>query len=302
MRFSYMYRLFLLALLTACGGGGGGGSGSGDDGVASTTVTLYASGLSGPKHMAFKGGSLYVANQNTDSIKVIGSSVDYFSASGFSSPIGMTVKGTDIYYTGTSSSDGQVVYKNKSSTPIISIGSTNNLYGLAFDSTKLYVANVSPNQIVLYNISNFQTISSTINVTEGSPQGLGVFGTDVYATVSNTTTASNNIIIKLSGSSYAPLSWGTFSLPNAIVFDGTYAYIANKGDVNGDGGYISRKKISDNSAAEVFIDSSTKGIWNTTHDEFCGLAGLAISGSYLYASNGTCTSGNNANTVLKIKL
>jgi len=176
---------------------------------------------------------------------------------------------------------------------------------LAFDSTKLYVANVSPNQIVLYNISNFQTISSTINVTEGSPQGLGVFGTDVYATVSNTTTASNNIIIKLSGSSYAALSWGTFSLPNAIVFDGTYAYIANKGDVNGDGGYISRKKMSDNSAAEVFIgnsDNSIKGIWNTTPAGFCGLAGLAISGSYLYASNGTCTSGNNANTVLKIKL
>jgi hypothetical protein len=301
MRFSYMYRLFLLALLTACGGGGGGGSGSGDDGVASTTVTLYASGLSGPKHMAFKGGSLYVANQNTDSIKVIGSSTDYFFASGFSSPIGVRVKGSDVYFTGTNANTGQVVYKNKSAVSEVPTGG-HNFYGLAFDKTQLYVAEVSPDQIVRYSISNFQLVSPTINVTQGSPQGLGVFGMDVYATVSNTTTASNNIIIKLSGSSYAALSWGTFSLPNAIVFDDTYAYIANKGDVNGDGGYISRKKMSDNSAAEVFIDSSTKGIWNTTHDEFCGLAGLAISGSYLYASNGTCTSGNNANTVLKIKL
>jgi hypothetical protein len=298
MRFSYIFCFLTLTMVTACGGGG---SGSGDDGVASTTVTLYASGLSGPKHMAFKGGSLYVANQNTDSIKVIGSSADYFSASGFSSPIGMTVKGTDIYYTGTNADTGQVVYKNTSSVSVVPTGG-HNFYGLAFDANQLYVAEVSPDQIARYSTSNFQLISPVIAVTQGSPQGIGIFGSNVYATVSNSTTSSNNIVIQLSGSTYQALSWGTFSLPNAIVFDGTYAYIANKGDVNGDGGYISRKKMSDNSAAEVFIDSSTKGIWNTTHDEFCGLAGLAISGSYLYASNGTCTSGNNANTVLKIKL
>jgi hypothetical protein len=298
MRFSYIFCFLTLTMVTACGGGG---SGSGDDGVASTTVTLYASGLSGPKHMAFKGGSLYVANQNTDSIKVIGSSADYFSASGFSSPIGMTVKGTDIYYTGTNADTGQVVYKNTSSVSVVPTGG-HNFYGLAFDANQLYVAEVSPDQIARYSTSNFQLISPVITVTQGSPQGIGIFGSNVYATVSNSTTSSNNIVIQLSGSTYQALSWGSFSLPNAIVFDGTYAYIANKGDVNGDGGYISRKKMSDNSAAEVFIDSSTKGIWNTTHHEFCGLAGLAISGSYLYASNGTCTSGNNANTVLKIKL
>ncbi len=297
MRFSYIVSLFLWALLAACGGGGG--SGSGDDGVASKTVTLFASGLSGPKHMAFKSGSLYIADQNTGSIKVAGSSTDYFSATGFSDPIGVTVKGSDVYYTGTDSNAGQVVYKNKSAVSVVPTGG-NNFYGLTFYNNQLYVADVGSNQIVRYT-SNFD-LDTIIDVTQGSPQGLGVFGTDVYATVSNTTTSVNNIIIKLSGSSYAPLYWGTFALPNAIVFDGTYAYIANKGDVNGDGGYISRKKMSDSSSsAEIFIDSST-GIWNSPQTGFCGLAGLAISGSYLYASNGTCTSGNNTNTVLKIKL
>jgi hypothetical protein len=289
IRFSYIFSCCVCFLATACGGGGP--TGTADDGVASKTVTLFASGLNGPKHMVFKDGNLYVANSGTNSIKNAQTGANYFSLNGFV-PFGMSLYGDDLFFTGTGSSAG--VYKNQTN-----IVSRDNYYGIGFANGKLYVADNTYSQVALYDIGNFNIVLETRAVPEGFLQGIGVSGSDVFVTVS-----TPGKVIKISGPTNEEMTWGNFSLPNAIVFDGTYAYIANKGDVNGDGGYISRKKMSDSSAAEVFIDGTT-GTWKTANTGFCGLAGLAISGSYLYASNGTChsvTSSTNANTVLKIKL
>lgn len=289
MRFSYVYCLLLLGFLAACGGGGAGGSG--DDGVTSKTVTLLASGLDQPKHMVFKDGTLYVANMGTNSIKNVVSGIDFFSLPSFQ-PFGLAVYGNDLFFTGTGSAGGAGIYKNQSNIVLKA-----NYYGVGFANGKLYVADNTTNQVATYDIaSNFSLDPVARAIPQGFPQGIGVSGSDVFVTVLDPGT-----VIKISGATNETMPWGGFNLPNAIVFDGTYAYIANKGDVTGSGGYISRKKMSDNSVAEVFISAST-GIWKTANPGFCGLAGLAISGSYLYASNGTCTSGTNANTVLKIKL
>jgi hypothetical protein len=288
LRLSFIFSLCLWGLLTACGGGGG--TGSGDDSVASKTVTLYASGLNEPKHMVFKDGTLYVANKLTNSIKNVATGTDYYSSAGFL-PFGMAVYGNDLFFTGTNNAFAGV-FKNQTN-----IVSNANYYGIGFANGKLYVADNAQNQVATYDIANNFSLDPVARaVPQGFIQGIGVLGNEVFVTVLNP-----GSVIKISGALNETMPWGTFSFPNAIVFDGTYAYIANKGDVNGNGGFISRKKMSDASLAEVFIDGST-GIWKTANPGFCGLAGLAISGSYLYASNGTCNSGTNANTVLKIKL
>jgi hypothetical protein len=286
LRLSFIFSLCLWGLLTACGGGGG--TGSGDDGVSSKTVTLFSSGLNGPKHMAFKDGNLYVANTGTQSIKNAQTGANYFSLPGFS-PFGMALYGNDLFFTGTGSSAG--IYKNQTNIVL-----RDNYYGIGFANGKLYVADNAYSQVAIYDIANFNIVLETRAVPQGFLQGVGVSGSDVFVTVS-----TPGKVIKISGPTNEEMIWGSFLLPNAIVFDATYAYIANKGDANGDGGYISRKKMSDASLAEVFIDGSS-GTWKTANPGFCGLAGLAISGSYLYASNGSCTSGTNANTLLKIKL
>lgn len=286
IRFSYIFSCCLCVLATACGGGGR--SVTVEDGMSSKTVTLFSSGLNGPKHMVFKDGNLYVANAGTHSIKNAQTGENYFSLNGFV-PFGMALYGNDLFFTGTGSSAG--IYKNQTNIVL-----RDNYYGIGFANGKLYVADNAYSQVATYDIANFNIVLETRAVPQGFLQGIGVSGSDVFVTVS-----APGKVIKISGPTNDEMAWGSFSLPNAIVFDGTYAYIANKGDVNGDGGYISRKKMSDSSAAEVFIDGTT-GNWKTNNPGFCGLAGLAISGSYLYASNGTCTSGNNANTVLKIKL
>ena len=291
IRFSYFLNLYLWAVLSACGGGGGGGGGaSGDDGVTSKTVALYAAGLSEPKHLVFKDGNLYVANTGTNSIKNVSTGTDYFSSAGFL-PFGMAVYANDLFFTGTNNAFAGI-FKNQTRIVI-----KENYYGIGFANGKLYVADNAPNQIATYDIANnFSLDPVARTVTQGFIQSIGVFGNEVFVTVLNPSS-----VVKISGATNETMAWGNFALPNAMVFDGTYLYIANKGNVNGDGGFISRKKMSDASLAEVFIDGSS-GTWKTANTGFCGLAGLAISGSYLYASNGTCTSGINANTILKIKL
>ena len=292
LRFSFIFSLCLWCLLTACGGGGGavGSGGSGDDGVSSKTVSLFSAALNEPKHMVFKDGNLYVANTGTNSIKNVSTGTDYFSSAGFL-PFGMAVYANDLFFTGTNNAFAGI-FKNQTRIVI-----KENLYGIGFANGKLYVADNAPNQIATYDIANnFSLDPVSRTIPQGFIQGIGVLGTEVFVTVLNP-----GSVVKVSGATLETMPWGNFTLPNAIVFDGTYAYIANKGTVNGEGGFISRKKMSDASSAEVFINATT-GTWKTTNPGFCGLAGLAISGSYLYASNGTCSSGNNANTILKIKL
>jgi hypothetical protein len=271
--------------------------------VLPKTTTTYTTGLNSPKHMVFKNGNLYIADQNSDTIKIAESFQNYLFLSGFR-PIGMASNGTDIFSTGVDSNTGQVVFKNSTISSMVPTGG-NNFYGLTFAGNFLYVAEVSPPQIVKYQTANnfdSTSISQIFSLTNGSPQGLGTYASEVYATVSDTGVSANNSVIKLTAGGYQVLtSWGTFNLPNAIVFDSNYAYIANKGNTSGDGGYISRKNMLDSNPAEIYLDAS-KGIWSGLSPGFCGLAGLAIKDGYLYASNGACTGSVNANTVLKIKL
>ena len=283
--------------LVGCGGGGS------VEVVLPKTTRTYTTGLSSPKHLVFRNGNLYIANQNSDNIKIAETSENYLSLPGFR-PIGLALNGNDIFSTGVDTNTGQVVFKNSTVNSIVPTGG-NNFYGLTFASNFLYVAEVSPPQIVKYQTSNnfdSTSINQIFRVLNGSPQGLGTYASEVYATVSDTGVSANNSVIKLTAGAYQVLtSWGTFNLPNAIVFDSNYAYIANKGNTSGDDGYISRKNMLDASPAEVYLDASS-GIWSGLSPGFCGLAGLAIKDGYLYASNGTCTGNVNANTVLKIKL
>jgi hypothetical protein len=305
-------QFFITTLAAAMGltivGCGGGGNGS-EVTVIQKTVTVVASGLNGAKHMVFSGGNLFVAVQGNRLIKNITTGQVFFQDNTNTlEPIGLTVNGSDLIWT--SSTDG--IYKN--TTNVISGG---NWYGLGILNQRLYAAGNSPSQILTYYISDpnpanvdFSQVDAgsipTRTITEGSVQGIGVFGSDIYVTVTNSGIPNNNVVIKLSTSS-APYyqvmsSWGIFSQPNAIVFDGNYAYIANYGTAGtGDGGYISRKYMLDNSPAERYMDA-TKGNWGNLTPGFCGLAGLAVSNGYLYASNGSCSSGSNAGSILKIKL
>jgi hypothetical protein len=286
-------------------GCGGGGSGSEETVIPNKTVTVIASGLNEPKHMVFSDGNLYVADQGARRILNV-TTGQTFVSNNARSPIGLVFNGSNLIW----SSFGHGIYMNSDSTN--SLTGNGNWYGLAIFDNKLYAANNSPNQILAYNLTNFSQINiPNRTVSEGSVQGLAVYGGAVYVTVSNSGAglSNNNVVIKLidtangSGKYYDVMnSWGVFSQPNAIVFDGNYAYIANYGTPGtGDGGYISRKYMLDNSPAERYMDA-TIGSWGSLSPGFCGLAGLAVNAGYLYASNGTCTSNINSNTILKIKL
>jgi hypothetical protein len=301
---SFIPTLAAAMALTMVGCGGGSNS---EVKVVPKTVTVIATGLNGAKHMAFSGGDLYVAVQNSGLLKNVTTGHNFFQDNRLK-PIGLTVNGSDLIWT--SSTDG--VYKNTSN--VISGG---NWYGLGILNQRLYAAGNSPSQILTYYISDpdpakvdfSQVDAASIpvrTITEGSVQGIGVYGSDIYATVTNSGIPNNNVVIKLSTST-APYyqvmsSWGIFIQPNAIVFDGNYAYIANYGTAGtGDGGYISRKYMLDNSPAERYLDA-TNGNWGSISPGFCGLAGLAVSDGYLYASNGSCNTDPNAGSILKIKL
>lgn len=288
-------------------GCGGGGSGSEETVIPKKTVTVIASGLNEPKHMVFSDGNLYVADQGASRILNVTTGLAFFQGN-MLQPIGLSANGADLIWT----SSPQGIYKNSS------VGvSGGNWYGLGVLNRRLYAASISPDRIYTYYLSDPDPVKADFSqvalgsvpvrsITQGSVQGIGIYGSDVYATVTNPGIPNNNVVIKLTTSVnpyYEVMSsWGIFSLPNAIVFSGNYAYIANYGTPGtGDGGYISRKYMLDNSPAERYMDA-TIGSWGSLSPGFCGLAGLAVNAGYLYASNGTCTSNINSNTILKIKL
>jgi hypothetical protein len=288
--------------LVGCGGGGNGSEVT----VIPKTVTVVASGLNGAKHMVFSGGNLFVAVQGSGLIKNVTTGQVFFQDNTLE-PIGLTTNASDLIWT----SSTQGIYKNT-----LNKVSGGNWYGLGVVNGRLYAADNSPSKILTYYINDpdpmkvdfSQVDAASIpvrTITEGPVQGIGVYGSDIYVTVTNSGIPNNNVVIKLSTSApyYQVMSsWGIFSQPNAIVFDGNYAYIANYGTAGtGDGGYISRKYMLDNSPAERYMDA-TKGNWGNLTPGFCGLAGLAVSNGYLYASNGSCSSGSNAGSILKIKL
>ncbi len=300
---------FFAALLMGCGGGGGGGSSSSGASsppatVIEKSITIFETPgqqLSLPKLMLSSStGLLTVAAQGSNKVYTFdladGHLVIPYTYT-VTNPIGVAFKtGTsEVYYAA-----GSGVFTGGGSSIISNV--SGNYYGLTFtSSTDFYVGNISGSgTIVKYTVAS-QTPQDTIDQTNGLtgfPSALVTYNGFIYASLTDQQIVKINPVTKV----ITPLSWGHFDHPNGIVIDGTYAYIANNGaSNNGDGGYISRVKMSDGTN-EVFA-SDTVGAWKTTSTGFCGPAGVALYDGYLYVSNGTCASGNsNQNKILKIRI
>jgi hypothetical protein len=294
--------VFFTASLLGCGGGGG-GSGSVSGGtptpVYEKTITRFdttSHPLTTPRLMAFSSAGRLTVVDHASIVTFNISNGSLVSEYVVTDPFGVAVKpGTnDVYYTG-GASGNQGVFVNGTQ---VAIPNTNaNLYGIAFTTTQdWYVANVAGSVLIYQN--NNPGNPASVNVPTGLPSALISNNGLIYISLAG----ANASILSFNPNNrvFTTLAWGTFDFPNGMAIDGDYAYIVNAGDAHGDGGYISRVKISDGSK-EIFASTSV-GVWQTSGVGFCGPAGVAIYEKYLYVSNGTCTSGINQNQILKIKL
>ena len=262
--------------------------------------------------MAISGaGRLTVVDTSSGGAVVTFNTADgsmYGSRIPVSNPFGVAVQPntSDIYYTG-GGVNHQTIYVNGSPTSIPDTGA--NLYGLAFTSQQdLYVADISGSGSILIYRNLSPAIPSYVGSLGGFPSALVANGNLIYVSLSG----DNASILEFDPANVnavpnhgvRTLPWGTFKFPNGIAVDGDYAYVANAGSAQGDGGFISKVKISDGTK-EVFASDSV-GVWSAQTVGFCSPAGVAIYDKYLYVSNGTCSptySGyGNRNTILKIKL
>lgn len=299
----------LVGVIAGCGGGGGGVSSSSDSNLTTPvtpiiekSITIFETPgqqLSLPRLMLSSStGQLTVAAQGSDKVYTFDLSDGHLvSAYAVNDPIGVAFKSgtSEVYYAA-----GAGIYTGGGSTIISNV--SGNYYGLTFtSSTDYYVGNISGSgTIVKYTVASqipLDTIDQTNGLT-GFPSALVTNNGFIYASLTDQKIVKIDPLTKV----VTPMSWGHFDHPNGIVIDGGYAYIANNGPLNnGDGGYISRVKISDGSN-EVFA-SDTVGVWKTANKGFCGPAGVAVYETYLYVSNGTCASSNsNQNKILKIKI
>jgi hypothetical protein len=296
--------LLLFTTLLGCGGGGGGGATPPTE-VYEKTITVFDTSshpLSTPRLMTFSSAGLLTVADHASIVtfNTVNGSVasEYF----VTNPFGVAVKPNtnDVYYTG-GTTGNQGVFLNGAQVPIPNTNA--NLYGIAFASAQdWYLANVAGSVLIYQNNSRGNPTSVPVPI--GLPSALLSSNGLIYVSLAG----ANASILKFNPANatdpnnhgFTTLPWGTFDFPNGMAIDGDYAYVVNAGDANGDNGYISRVKISDGSK-EVFASNSV-GVWRTAGVGFCGPAGLAIYESYLYVSNGTCTSGVNQNQILKIKL
>jgi hypothetical protein len=297
-----------VGVLAGCGGGGGASSSSDPNQITPVTpvieksITIFdtpGQQLSLPRLMLSSStGQLTVAAQGSDNVYTFDLSDGHLiSAYAVNDPIGVAFKtGTsDVYYAAASG-----VFTGGGSTIISNVAG--NYYGLTFtSSTDFYVGNISGSgSIVKYTVAS-QVPQDTIDQTNGLtgfPSALVTYNGFIYASLTDQKIVKIDPVTKV----VTPLSWGHFDHPNGIVINGGYAYVANNGVLNnGDGGYISRVKMSDGTN-EVFA-SDTVGVWKTSSAGFCGPAGVAVYDTYLYVSNGSCASANsNQNKILKIKI
>ena len=280
-----------LGLLVGCGGGGGGGVSYAPGTVAQ--IWSSAHGLNFPKHLTFLDGNLYVANNGADNILKIDSSGSVTVYSTVGEPLGIAPSGGSLFVTGRNTGTnllGILQLMPAASAPNASIGA--NYYGLAFTASKAYV--VDGSSVNIFNASTWAPAPTTsIAVTGSFHQALVANGTKLY--VSNTD-GTISVIDTSTDTLSANLSFvgNPFSRPNAMVLDGSGSmYVANAGDGNGDGGYISKVTLS-NLDTSTFVNAAQVGL--------CGAAGLAISGGYLYVSNGTCSDSTLTHRILKIKI
>jgi DNA-binding beta-propeller fold protein YncE len=317
--------LMLGLLLSGCGGGGGSGSTS----TTSTSPTVFASGNSMAylRHLAFDGSYLYVVDSNTSATSTSPVSYGHLRQIGATSgSLVTTFEPTSTYlkdvfsfakFNGSYLVTATIVGGNTGITEINSstYAFTNKAvlsgpYGLAVDTgnTRLYAANQSANTVVVYDTSytilksicNTSTYSSCVSSTSNAdwvyPTGLAYDGsTYIYVTSFSGGTKG---LYKISTSDYTvtSISSSLFNNPNGVaVYTSTGdIYVVNTGSGDTDSSIL---KVTSAGVVSTFLDGSV------TSNMLCKPIGAAISGSYLYITNGTCTFNSTyASSVIKISL
>lgn len=305
--------IFLVAALSACGGGGGGGNPVDSSpqppstpSVPVASVSLFGPSMSDPKHLVFSGGNLYVASQS--GIVVLNSAGGLVTSYAISNSVGVGVQSGLVYHTGNIVSGQDTIFELGSQAPKVAYTS-NNFDGMVFySSNMLFVAN-STNVLAYTNFLNPAPISGL----GATPMAMAADTAKarVYVTLDSNkigfldpTNVGSGLTVLTEAS---PAKWGPLLRPNGVVVSSNgFAYVVNQGDVNGDGGFISKINTS-TGAAETLISDSV-GNWEALPVGFCGPVGITLDASqeYLYVTNGSCSfnySGSpNSNKILKIKL
>lgn len=314
-------------LLHGCGGGGGGSSSSSS---TSTSPSVFASGNSMAylRHLAFDGSYLYVVDSNTSATSSVapvsyghlrqinatsGSLVttfeppstylkDVFSFAKFNGSylVTATIVGGNTGITEINSSTYAFTNKAVLSGP----------YGLAVDTgnTHLFAANQSANTVVVYDTSyavlksicntttNGACASSTSNADWVFPTGLAYDGSAYIYVTSFSGGVKGLYKIKTSDYSVTSISSSLFNNPNGVAVYATTGdvYVVNTGTGDTDSSIL---KVTSTGVVSTFLDGSV------TSNMLCKPIGAAISGSYLYITNGICTTNSTyASSVIKINL
>ena len=330
---SNLFLVWALLLLSGCGGGGGGSSSSSSTYTASPSVFINSSTISNVvslgylRQMFFDGTYLYVVNSDSSDYSGTIGNVYQFNTSGtyvstISSsmkwPYAVSVYNSNVFVTGKSTVGSLAVgliNLTSSTTPVVT--GLPSVYGVGVDSTNgyIYISDVGStltNNIVIYDIKTTGTPASptsigSVNVTS-SPSGFAYDSSLGYMYVTRQSATSAGVY-KISTSSYAAStfvssSFGSiFNNPTGIAVRSAYkeVYVANTGTTAGD---------TDSSILKITYDSSGNATAVTTFlsgssasSMLCGPVGLAINGTTLYISNGTCTTNSTyAKSVIKVTL
>lgn len=300
--------LFLFAAtLLGCGGGGGGGASlggsAGGAGGGGLSISVFSAGgsLSGPRHMVFHDGNLYVANQLGNNIIMIESSGNQtvkLSNTKIRSPIGIATDGVDFFVSGTNTITGeQGIFPFPVAGNVLGAAlATCNCYGLVAtptvavrnDSGRLYSVDQSGNTVKVITSAGLRNSLILGN----GPTGLGFYNDTVYVT-SNTATLST-VDVNDVAAPFTVNDTSLFANPNGIAINPSNGdmYVVNEGTL----GASSVFKVTAAGLVSEFLPA-------TASSKLCYATGVAIKDNALYISNGNCASGATVaekNYILKV--
>lgn len=325
-KLSNSFLVWVLLLLSGCGGGGG-SSGSSSSYTASPSVFINSSTISNVvslgylRQMFFDGTYLYVANStDADQTTSNGGKVYKFNTSGaYVSTIGSSMKwpfsvgvyNSNVFAVATDTVGGNsgLINLSASTTPVVTALSSP--YGLGIDSTngRVFISDIGSgtyaNGVVIYNIGSYTSVVASVTV-GSKPSGLSYDSALGYMFVTRYSGGTAGVWKISTTAPYTASAFATSSLfnnPIGIAVRSSYkeVYVANTGTTAGD---------TDSSILKISYDSSGNATAVTTFlsgtsssSMLCGPVGLAINGSTLYISNGTCTTNSAyAKSVIKVTL
>ena len=173
--------------------------------------------------------------------------------------------------------------------------SSNSLYGLAADSNYLYIADQSAAAIIICTTA--YSCTSSITSTWVKPTGLAYDGSSyIYVTDYSPSITKGLYKINTSSRAVTSVSSSLFNQPNGVAVNSSTGdvYVVNTGTGDTDSSIL---KITSAGVVSTFLDGSV------TSNMLCKPIGAAISGSYLYITNGICTTNSTyASSVIKISL